>query len=89
MNQGGTTKPKLPDNYRSKNMKQNSKKGIIAFLAATAALAVNAMAVPVSIEDLVTDVSAQATSVITEALPFIAVVVGGTILFKLIRKFVH
>jgi hypothetical protein len=62
------------------------KLGLIGLL--TAALAMPAMAVPVSIETLVDDVSAQASSVITEALPFLAIVLGGVILFKMIRKFV-
>lgn len=58
------------------------------FLFAFLAAAVPAKADPTSISTLITTVSAQATSVITETLPFIAVVIGGVVLFKLIRRFV-
>lgn len=69
-------------------MKTISRKAKLASTFAFLAAASYASALPVSIDTIVTDVSAQATSVITEALPFLAIVIGGMVLFKLVRKFV-
>jgi len=67
--------------------------GIVRALMLCAALfalfSTPAHADPVSISTIITAVSAQASSIITEALPFLAVVIGGAVLFKLVRKFVR
>lgn len=67
---------------------RSGKAKLAALGAVMLGLVGNAAAAPVSIEDLVTDVSAQASLTISEALPFLVVVIGGVVLFKMIKRFV-
>jgi len=71
-------------------MQKSNKASRVRLLAAFATLAVvgQASAAATSISSIITTVSEQATSVITEALPFLGLVLAGGVLFKLIRKFV-
>jgi len=79
------TRPSLASRLRSRPLLAN-----LALLAlALTVLSQPAKADPVSISTIITAVSAQASSIITEALPFLAVVIGGAVLFKLVRKFVR
>ena len=84
-------KPKK-QNCRITPGQENMKKQIGITSAAFVGLLLSigsALAVPVSVSGLVDDVSAQATMTIGEALPFVAIVIGGVVLFKLVRKFIR
>jgi len=63
------------------------KKKLAAF-SAFVLMTAPAFAAPVSIEPIVDDAVAQTSLTITEAFPYVAAVIGGLVLFRLVKRFV-